>query len=78
MFKKTSSSVFRPDKTRAACFFEHLQEHSTKSVSIGSPNKGSKCEGKILAYKKNKPGLIIILYIKNLMRMRGVLSFYRF
>ena len=26
--------VFRPDKTRAASFFERLQKHSTKSVSL--------------------------------------------
>ena len=30
-------------------------------MSLGSPNKGSKCEeGKMLAYKKNKVGLILI------------------
>ena len=49
-------------------FFERLQKHSSKSVSLGSPNKDSKCEGNILAYKKNKPDLITIPYIKNLMR----------
>ena len=32
---------------------------------LGSPIKGSKCEGKILAHRKNKPGLIAILYITN-------------
>ena len=37
-------------------FFERLQKHSTKSVSLGSPNKGSKCVGKILAYKKKQAG----------------------
>ena len=41
--------MFKPDKTPAASFL----------------NKGSKCEGKILAYKKNKPGLSTILYVKN-------------
>ena len=46
-------------------FFEWLQKHITKSVCLGSPNKGSDCEGKILAYKKNKLSLISILYIKN-------------
>ena len=38
-----------------------LQKHSSKSMSFGSPNKGSNCEGKILAYKKNS-----ILCIKNI------------
>ena len=32
-------------------------------MSLGSPNKGSTCEGKILAYKKNK---LCLLYIKNI------------
>ena len=45
--------------------FERLQSHFTKSVCLGSPNKGSNCEGKILAHKKNKLCLISILYIKN-------------
>ena len=58
-------SGFRPDKTHAESFFEQLQKHSTKSVCLGSPNKGSNCERKILAYKKNKLCLISILYIKN-------------
>ena len=31
-------------------------------MSIGSPKKGSKCEGTILAYKKNKPGLITVRF----------------
>ena len=34
-------------------------------MSLGSPNKDSTCEGKILAYKKNKLCLISIDYIKN-------------
>ena len=42
-----------------------LQEHSTESVCLGSPNKGSNCERKILAYKKNKLCIISILYTKN-------------
>ena len=50
----------RPDKTRAARF-----KHYTKRVCLESPNKGSNCEGKILACKKNKLCLINILYIKN-------------
>ena len=37
-------------------------------MCLGSPNKGSNCEGKILAYKKNKLCLISILYIKNTTR----------
>ena len=41
-----------------------LQKHSSKSMSLESPNKGSNCEGKILAYKKNKLCLISILDIK--------------
>ena len=35
-------------------------------MSLESPNKGSNCEGKILAYKKSKLCLISILYIKNI------------
>ena len=35
-----------------------FQKYSTKSVSLGSPNKGLNYEGKILAYKKNKLRLI--------------------
>ena len=54
----------RPNKTLLGVLFR-LQNHSTKSVSLGSVNKGSDCEGKILAYKKNKLCLISILYIKN-------------
>ena len=47
---------------RAGVFY-WLQKHSSKSMSLGSPNKGSNCEGIILAYKKNKLCLISILYI---------------
>ena len=39
-------------------------------MSLGSPNKGSNCEGKILAYKKNKLCLISIYTVSDL----GVLS----
>ena len=46
-------------------FFERLQKHSSKSVCLGSSNKGSNCEGKILAYKKNRLGLISVRYITN-------------
>ena len=35
-------------------------------MSLEGPNKGSNCEGKILAYKKNKLCFISILYIKNI------------
>ena len=35
-------------------------------MPLGSPNNGSTCEGKILAYKKNKLCLISILSIKNI------------
>ena len=55
---------FRPDKTRAArCLigFKNISQNEC----LGSPKKGSNCEGKILAYKKNKLCLISILYIKN-------------
>ena len=45
--------------------FWTASKHSTKSVCLGSPNNGSNCEGKILAYKKNRLCLISILYIKN-------------
>ena len=49
-------------KTRAARFLNCFE-----GMSLGSPNKGLNCERKILAYKKNKPGLITILYMENLM-----------
>ena len=39
-------------------FFERLQKHSTEIVFLGSPNKGSSSEGKILAYKKKQVDLI--------------------
>ena len=42
-------------------------------MALESPNKGSNCEGKILAYKKNKVCLISILYIKNINEERSVL-----
>jgi len=54
---------------RAGVFYlgikPQLQKHFAKSVYLGSPNKGSNCEGIILAYKKNKLCLISILYINN-------------
>ena len=43
-----------------------LQNHFAKSMCLGSPNKGLNCEGKILAYKKNKLCRFSILYIKNI------------
>ena len=43
-----------PIKHVLRVFFERLQKHFTKRGSHWSPNKGSSCEGKILAYKKNK------------------------
>ena len=52
MLKKRAEVFYRSIKTRGE-FFERLQKYSTQSVSLGSPNKGSNCEGKILAYKKN-------------------------
>ena len=56
------------------CFFDWLQKHFAKSMSLGSPNKGSKCEeGKILAYKKNKVGLILISILFKRILMRIVL-----
>ena len=62
-YKNTIEGVaecFYSDKTRAARFLNGF-----KNTGIGSPNKGSNCEWKILAYKKNKLCLISILYIKN-------------
>ena len=59
------AECFYSDKTRAASFLNGFKKYSTKSVSLRIPNKGSNCEGKILAYKKNKLCLISILYIKN-------------
>ena len=64
--QEAKSNGFRPDKNTTPEFIEQLQKHSTKSVSLGSPYKGSNCEGKILACKKSKLCLIIILYIKNI------------
>ena len=46
-------------------FNEQLQKHSTKSVSLRSPNHGSDCERRILAYKKKELCLIRMLYVKN-------------
>ena len=57
--------VLDPIKHVLRVFLKPLQKHSTKSVCLGSPNKGSNCERKILTYKKNKLCLISILYIKN-------------
>ena len=55
-FKTTrrSRAVLDPIKHVLRVSSERLQKHSTKSVCLGSPNKGSACERKILAYKKNK------------------------
>lgn len=39
-------------------FFERLKKHSTEIVFLWSPNKGSSCEGKILAYTKKQVDLI--------------------
>ena len=41
-------------------------KHSTKNISLGSQDKDSNCEGKILAYNKNKLCIISNLYIKNI------------
>ena len=65
MFKKRANSVLSEYKIFIKLVlrdFERLQKYSTKSVSLGSPNKGLNCEGEILAYKLC---LISILYIKN-------------
>ena len=35
-------------------------------MSVGSPNNGSNCEGKIFAFKKNKLCLVSVLYINNI------------
>ena len=56
---RRSRVAFRLDKTRLASL--RPQKHSTKGMCLGSPNKGSNCEGKVLAYKKNS-----ILCIKNI------------
>ena len=68
MCNKRAGVSYRGIKPRGEAreFIERLQKHSTKSMSLGSPNKGSNCEGKILANKKNKLCLISILYIKNI------------
>ena len=49
--------LYNPIK-HAREFIERLQKHSTKSLS-GIPNKGSNCEGKILAYKKTSYALSV-------------------
>ena len=58
--------LIRPDKTQPASLLNVFtaEKHCTKSMSLGSLNKGSNCEGNILAYKKNKLCLISILYVK--------------
>ena len=56
LFNKRVGVFYNPIRE----FIERFQKHSTKSMSLGSPNKGSNCEGKILAYKKNK--LCLIFY----------------
>ena len=61
---RRSRVAFRLDKTQLASL--RPQKHSTKGMSLGSPNKGSNCEGNTLAYKKNKLCLISILYTKNI------------
>ena len=60
------AECFYSDKTRAASFLNGFKNIPQKACLLhGIPNKGSNCEGKILAYKKNKLCLISILYIKN-------------
>ena len=54
----------RPNKTRTARFLNGFKNIPQKAC-LGSPNKGSNCQGKILAYNKNKLCLISILYIQN-------------
>ena len=44
---------------------KHVLQDERLQHSLGSPNKGPNCEGKVLAYKKNKLCLISILYTKN-------------
>ena len=73
MFKKLAAVFYRSIKTWvvAECFYSDktcavsFLNGFKKSVSVGSLNKGSNCEGKILAYKKNKLCLISIICIKN-------------
>ena len=61
------------DLMKQGCeFFEQVQKHSSKSISLESPHKGSNCEGKILAQKKNKVCVISILYIKNINEERFI------
>ena len=47
---------------RAARFLNDFKNIPQKVCVFGSLNKGSNCEGKILAYKKNNLCLISILY----------------
>ena len=55
---------FEFGKTLLKVFKFYVLFKKRKSVCLGSRNKGSNCEGKILAYKKNKLCLISNLYIK--------------
>ena len=57
-------------KNEQQCFIGFkITRRSLVSLDQACPSgvrtKGSKCEGKVLAFKKNKPGVISILYIKN-------------
>ena len=66
MFKKLAAVFYRGLKTlgHTSCFytrsntcyefFERLEKHSTKSLSLWTQSKGSNCERKILPYQKNK------------------------
>ena len=75
MFKKTSSSVFTPDKTRAASFLNGFKNIPEKACLSGLRTMVPIVRGELLAYKKNKLCLISILYIKN--TTRSVLSGYK-
>ena len=45
MFKKQAAVFYQGLKTRGVAeFFEQLQKHSTKSVSLWAQNNGSNCE----------------------------------
>ena len=78
MFKKRANSVLSEYKIFIKLVlrdFERLQKYSTKSVSLGSPNKALNCEGEILAYKKTSYTLSVFFLQRIL--TRSVLSGYK-
>ena len=70
MFKKQAAVFYQSIKTRgvAACFYSDKTHAASflngfknipKSVSLGSPNKGSNCEGKYQHTRKTSYALLV-------------------